>query len=319
MVDTYDVVLATYNGELYLEEQLRSIENQSLSPAHVYIADDGSTDYTKIIISKWTKSTTIPTTYLPPLKHRLGSIRNFERLLSISKSNYVMLSDQDDLWHSDKAINLISSIRILESHYGSNIPLLAFSDLQVVDSSGHVISSSFFRYQHLNPFNSDWNLIGLQNIVPGCSCVVNRKCIQLSLPFPDEVVMHDWWLALVASFSGKTIYYQRSTINYRQHINNVVGAKPFTALISQRLSLFVNHSLIDKYIGEPILQLKACSNRFRFNHAQSYDFIRDLTSINPVARVSAALKLRLKKHGIMRTSLFYIFLIFWKPKQKHRA
>ena len=317
MVDTYDVVLATYNGELYLYDQLRSIENQSLLPAHIYIADDGSTDCTISIISKWAKSTLIPTTYLPPLTHRLGSIRNFERLLTVSKSNYVLLSDQDDIWHSDKAKNLISSIRILEKHYGNNIPLLAFSDLQVVDSSGHVISSSFFRYQHLNPFNSDWCSISLQNIVPCCSCVLNKKCIQLSLPFPDEVVMHDWWLALVASFSGKIIYCQRSTANYRQHANNVVGAKPFTALLLQRLSLFLNRSLIDRYIGEPILQLKACSNRFRLDHAQSYDSIRDLTSTNPVVRISAALNLRLKKHGIMRTSLFYIFLLFWKPKQKH--
>ena len=318
MVDTYDVVLAAYNGELYLKDQLRSIENQSLLPAHVYIADDGSTDQTKTIILEWANSTSIPTTYLPPLNHRLGSVRNFERLLSVSKSNYVMLSDQDDLWHSDKAINLINSIRILERQYGMNLPLLAFSDLRVVDSSGHLISPSFFRHQHLNPFNSDWYLISLQNIVPGCSCLVNRTCIQLSLPFPDEVIMHDWWLALVASFSGKTIYFQRSTANYRQHANNLVGAKPFSALFLQRLPLFLNHSLIDRYIGDPILQLKACSNRFRFDHAYSYDFIRDLTSINPIVRIAAALHLRLKKHGIMRTCLFYILLLFWTPKQKHR-
>ena len=81
MVETYDVVLATYNGGLYLEDQLRSIEGQSLLPSHVYIGDDGSTDHNNSIISEWMNSTAIPTTYLSPLEKPLGTVRNFERLL----------------------------------------------------------------------------------------------------------------------------------------------------------------------------------------------------------------------------------------------
>ena len=317
MVDTYDVVIATYNGELYLSEQLRSIECQSVLPSHVYIGDDGSTDQTITIITEWIKSSSIPVTYYSPSKSRLGSVRNFERLLSASKSSFVMLSDQDDVWHSDKAQNLLRYIKSLEKQYGTNTPLLAYSDLSVVDSDGNIISPSFFRYQHLNPKSNHWLSIGLQNIVPGCSSVVNRKCIQLSLPFPDNVIMHDWWLALVASSSGETTYYPDSTINYRQHANNVVGASSFSCLLIRRLSLFLKPSSIDKYIGEPILQLQACANRLKINNSSLSDCLADLTSSFPITRICAALRLGLKKHGIIRTIFFYILLFFWNPPSHH--
>ena len=149
----------------------------------------------------------------------------------------------------------------MENKYGINIPLLAHSDLRVVDSLGNVISPSFFRYQNLYPYKSDWLSIGFQNIVTGCSCVVNRTCIQSSLPFPKEVIMHDWWLALIASSSGKIIYFPKSTISYRQHANNIIGAKTFSVLLSQRLRLLFNRRLIDQYIGDPIHQLIACTYR----------------------------------------------------------
>ena len=313
MVETYDVILATYNGELYLNDQLRSIERQSIPPSHVYIADDGSSDHTISIILEWINSTSISATYIPSLQYRLGSVHNFERLLSVSTANYVMLSDQDDIWDFDKAINLLSSIKNLEYKYGADIPLLAYSDLRVVDSMGNVISSSFFRFQHLYPYSNDWLSIAFQNVVTGCSCVVNRKCIQTSLPFPDEVIMHDWWLALIASSAGKTIYLPKTTINYRQHVNNVVGARSFSRLLFERWSLFASNSLIDTYIGAPILQLKACSSRVMINDLHLCSYINDLTSINPLKRILAALRLRLTKHGILRTILFYLLLLFWKP------
>ena len=146
MVENYDVILATYNGESYLIEQLKSIERQTLPPSHIYIGDDGSTDRTISIISEWSKSSSINITFIPSLKRPLGCIRNFERLLSISTSSYVMISDQDDIWHPDKAINLLRSIRTLEYQYGCNIPLLAYSDLQVVDSMENIISPSYFLF-----------------------------------------------------------------------------------------------------------------------------------------------------------------------------
>ena len=273
MVVCYSVVLATYNGESYLSDQLRSIGSQSHSPSHVYIGDDGSNDSTVQIILDWISSTSIPTTYLPPSNHRLGTIRNFERLLSLSSSSYVMLSDQDDIWYPDKAANLLSSIRNLEKQHGKDIPLLAYSDLQVVNSMGKTISSSFFRYQHLNPGKTDWLSIGLQNIVPGCSCVVNSKCIELSLPFPDDVIMHDWWLALVASSSGEIIYFPKCTTKYRQHANNVVGAISFSALSSQYLPLFSDPSLIDRYVGDQFPASGMC-HRFKSDHIYLFSLQR---------------------------------------------
>ena len=316
MVENYDVILATYNGESYLIEQLKSIERQTLPPSHIYIGDDGSTDRTISIISEWIKSSSVNSTFIPSLKRPLGCLRNFERLLSISTATYVMLSDQDDIWHPHKAINLLRSIRTLEYQYGCNIPLLAYSDMQVVDSIENIVSPSYFNFQHINPYNNHWLKIALQNVVSGCACLINRKCIDLALPFPDEIVMHDWWLALVASKSGKVIYYPETTISYRQHQNNLVGAKSFSTLLLRRLASFSDHTFIDKHIGRPIYQLQALANRFTVDQLSLNNSIRDLSSSGLVTRLLAALRLRLRKHGIIRTMLFYLLLLFWNPNDQ---
>ena len=102
----YDVVLATYNGENYIDEQLYSIVNQSIPPSKIIISDDSSRDKSLSICNYWSTQSLIPFLILPQPSCRLGSCRNFERLLTFSSSNYVMLADQDDIWDLNKAENI---------------------------------------------------------------------------------------------------------------------------------------------------------------------------------------------------------------------
>ena len=85
-----------------------------------------------------------------------------------------MFSDQDDIWHEMKARDFHEQDNSRERMYGKNTPLLVHSDLEVVNSSGHQIASSFMRYQTIDPSRNSWLSIGIQNVVTGCATMVNK-------------------------------------------------------------------------------------------------------------------------------------------------
>ena len=128
MVVKYEVILATYNGSFYIKEQLDSIASQSISPDRILISDDCSTDNTLSIIHDWSNSSSVPVEVLPSLPSRIGCRSNFERLLDHTILDYVMISDQDDIWESTKAY-LFDQMSNLES----SLPL-AFLYLFIVIS-----------------------------------------------------------------------------------------------------------------------------------------------------------------------------------------
>tara|TARA_B100000674_G_C37946624_1_gene965225 strand:- start:1239 stop:2222 length:984 start_codon:yes stop_codon:yes gene_type:complete len=313
MVISYEVVLATCNGEKYILDQLDSIAAQTIQPEKLIVSDDLSTDSTLSIIHSWSSSSSIEVQILPPNAKRLGSCKNFERLLVASSSEYVMLADQDDIWASSKAEMLFSSLQSQGYKDISNIPLLVHSDLSVVNSDIALIASSFFKYQNICPRRNHWLSIGIQNIVTGCASMVNRKCIQLALPFPSNVIMHDWWLALVASKIGFIIFTPISLVYYRQHSKNVIGAKGFIAQFKHRFIQLFQDGSFDQLITKPILQIKDCHNRFP-SGSQAYDVhIQNLTCSRSLIRLKSAFHLKLAKHGIIRTFVYYILLFRWQP------
>ncbi|WP_345466339.1 glycosyltransferase family 2 protein [Deinococcus carri] len=246
----YQVVLATYNGSAYLEQQIVSILNQ-LGDGELLVHDDGSSDGTGDILQKWSH-----------LDHRIrildapsyGNARaNFSYLLSETTSPYVFLSDQDDIWLHNKIEELLRIIRNGESQYGSSVPILVHSDLVLVDGIGETIAPSMWRYQNLNP---EWcqslNLLLAQNVVVGCTTLVNRALIREALPIPSMATMHDHWLALVACISGRIFYTKKPTVLYRQHSGNAVGAKEISIVSRMRkmVELLSGKSYPEKQVRE---------------------------------------------------------------------
>ena len=313
MVSEYEVLLATCNGQDYIEEQLESIVAQSFPPVRILISDDLSNDNTLAIIEKWISYSYVPVKILPPLDIRLGSCRNFERLLYSSSSDYVMLSDQDDIWDEDKAEELFRLMFIAEHKYGSEIPILVHSDLRLIDNSGKLISKSFFHYQNLDASRSDFLSVSLQNIVTGCSTLLNQPCISFALPFPDQVPMHDWWLAIVASLNGHIVFYPKSTLSYRQHASNLVGASGFWSLIFRNFIVAARNCFRFSSFAFSINLLYLCSRRFPASHSCFNHDLSSLFSSNAIVRFLMARKLSLRKHGCVRTLTFYFSLLLWRP------
>jgi len=221
-----EIVLATHNGEKYLEEQLDSLLGQSYNNILITIRDDNSSDNTRNILKNY-KS-------LYPKTIRLfwndseaeGPIENFSTLISIAKASYIMLCDQDDVWFPDKVSVSAKRIFELEKKYGKNYPLLVHTDLEVVDSNLDKKFESFLDFSKLNPENVRLNNLLVQNVITGCTLIINQSLRDNCIPIPKEAAMHDWWISLVAMVIGKIDFIPSQTIMYRQHVKNILGAKP---------------------------------------------------------------------------------------------
>jgi len=221
-----DVVLASYNGKAYIAEQIKSIMSQPYLDKGLIVSDDGSSDGTVEEINHLSsiyKSITVVN------NTRVGGVvENFEKGLSFSAADYVLLSDQDDVWQSKKIEIMLDFIREKEKQIGKGKPILCFSDLTLVDENLNVIADSFYKANNFDPLNNTREEFLLwRSTVYGCSCIFNKACLKMALPFPENIPMHDHWLALIAAKHGAVFYYDQPTILYRQHANNVVGGAAF--------------------------------------------------------------------------------------------
>ena len=167
----------------------------------------------------------VPANGACPLFPRLGACRTFGELLEDSDADYMALCDQDDVWLPGRIAKPLERVRAVEREQGAATPILAHTDLAVVDENLDTIAPSFWAYRHLDPYRgSELNRLLVQNVVTGCTTIINRALARLACPIPESVPMHDWWLALVASAFGRIETVPEATVLYRQHGNNSVGA-----------------------------------------------------------------------------------------------
>ncbi len=227
MTACIDIVLATYNGEQYLEAQLSSIidnEDALKLVKQIIISDDNSTDKTPKLLKRLQKKSPIVITILPPSPQQLGASQNFAKALQASTSPYIMLCDQDDIWHDKKIRQSLDKLKEMEKNKADS-PNLVFSDLKVVDDNLKEISNSYFKLKNID---LDWHKSFIQllqqNCISGCSMAFNKHLLDLCLPIPKNAYMHDWWLALYASAYGEIVRLDETQVSYRQHSNNTIGA-----------------------------------------------------------------------------------------------
>lgn len=219
-----DILLATYNGGRYLKEQLDSLLRQTEQDFYVLIQDDGSKDETPGILKDYADAHPEKIRLVSGPAHEKSPKGNFMSLLSQSGSEYVMFSDQDDVWDEDKIALTIRAMREGEKKYGPACPLLVHSDLRVSDADLHPIAPSFWNYQKLDG-NPRLSRVLAQNSVTGCTMMVNRELAELILKAPaEDMLMHDWWAALCAASMGHILTVDRPLICYRQHGKNQLGA-----------------------------------------------------------------------------------------------
>ncbi len=255
-MDRIDILLATYNGEKYLKEQLDSLYNQTHKNFEIIARDDGSKDKTLTILHSHNIA-------VIDSKENLGAKGSFVALLTYavqnSDSEYLMFCDQDDVWESDKIEQILVKMQEIEKKY-PNIPVLVHTDLKIVDEDLQIINKSFMSYQDIDATYNDLNNLILQNTITGCTVMINRKLAKLCLPIPTECMMHDWWIGLVASYFGEIGYLNAKTIQYRQHADNSIGAKGFSYINILKKGFNHSHQII---IKGNIVQAQAFLNRYK--------------------------------------------------------
>lgn len=210
------VLMSTFNGEKYLEEQIESILNQQEVEVDILVRDDGSSDKTKEILNNYQKQGKL-TWYTGENLKSAGSFLNL-----IYNCNdgykYYALSDQDDFWKEKKIINAINKLEENEQ----DKELMYFCDKEIVDENLNIIENKEVKY--VNNFKCAM----VRNIATGCTIVFNNKLLKTLKDYKIENIycMHDSWIYRVClAVDGVAIYDNRKNIMYRQHSNNVLGAK----------------------------------------------------------------------------------------------
>lgn len=221
------ILLATYNGEKYLGELMNSLLCQTYKDIRIVIRDDCSADNTRSIILDYQQKFPDTVIFVPSDEPSGSAMNNFFALLSIDwlEGEYFMFCDQDDYWLPDKVEKTLSLMQEVQAGDRS-IPVIVHTDLIVADGNLDETAPSFIRYQGLHPSRCGLNYLLVQNNITGCTMMFNRRLLELTsgIANTDNIMMHDWWMGLIASAFGKIIFLDFPTILYRQHGDNEVGA-----------------------------------------------------------------------------------------------
>ncbi|RHW74889.1 glycosyltransferase family 2 protein [Colwellia sp. RSH04] len=289
--------MASYNGEKYIEQQIKSILLQKNIVPYLIIRDDGSSDTTvkKISLMKELFNSERIELIVNRTSSK-GHVRNFSALCQLSKRSegeYFCFSDQDDVWLDSKLEKLTERMKFIEDKHGKTTPILIHSDLTVVDERLNLISPSFINFQGIpDPTTHEFPTFCLQNVATGCTMMFNRALLDISSPIPDTVLVHDWWFAQCAKLFGVLEFYDEPLIKYRQHSHNSIGALShkeqrsfFKSHIYKAFINYTNHLESAIKQAESLVNLAENSNEVSFSeesykHILKFSKLKDVSVIN---------------------------------------
>ena len=263
------VAMATYNGEKYIESQLRSVLSQIRQPDEVIITDDCSTDNTVEIINRFISENRLTGWSVTVNSQNLGYIKNFKNAISKTTGDIVFLCDQDDVWCEDKIESLDS---VFTSSHGVRAVSSAFS---VIDGNGNdTVSEQDRNFGLINMrLNKTLQKIPMKvimhsNISPGCTLAVSRETADIYVKSSPCALPHDYELNLIAAAKDGLYFYNRPLIKYRIHGNNTLGldGKPQTRTEIAREKLNAAEAVMNAGGGADIFdvcekRLNALENR----------------------------------------------------------
>lgn len=270
------VLMSTYNGGRYIEQQLESLSSQEGVEVELLVRDDGSSDSTCAILEKWRAKMNLRWY----TGENLGSAWSFMDLLyNAPAADYYAFCDQDDVWFSHKLQRAVEKITACKEGEGREV--LYFSAQRLTDGDLNVIGDSVPR--RLFTFGESL----LRNPAAGCTMVFNNKLMQLvKREKPSYLYMHDMWLYMVCmAVGGLLLFDAEPTMFYRQHGGNVVGYNAsLLATIKRRFKSFL--------AGKEAVRLKTCRELLRCYACDMPQRHRDILECVAAYRSSFAMKCR---------------------------
>ncbi|MEG3311658.1 glycosyltransferase family 2 protein [Streptococcus sp. SS-4456] len=231
-----NILMSTYNGQQFLAEQIRSIQEQTFSDWTLLIRDDGSSDQTKDLLQDFARQDSRIRLIDVEEQNNLGVIKSFHRLVQYEKADYYFFSDQDDVWLPDKLEVSLQEARL----YPTDQPLMVYMDLTVVNQDLQVMTESMIRSQSHHA-NTELVQELTENTVTGGVAMINHTLAELWSE-TEDILMHDWYLALLASALGKLVFIDKPGELYRQHADNVLGART----LSKRFKKWIRPHILFK-------------------------------------------------------------------------
>lgn len=237
----FSVAMCTYNGENYLEEQLNSILEQSLPLNEIIICDDNSTDRTIDILKQFEKNhPNIIKIYQNDKP--LGTIKNFEKAISLTSGNLIFLSDQDDIWYKNKVEKMTAFFE-----KNSKCKLL-FTDGALIDDNGSSLNSTLWeKWDFEKEVRDLWkcNMIAFKNLILNNNKItgatlcfhssLKKKVLPITIP---KGYWHDCWLGLHAAASNGLMFIEESLIDYRIHSNQQIGISIDKIIINNKFDKY---------------------------------------------------------------------------------
>jgi glycosyltransferase involved in cell wall biosynthesis len=290
-----DVLLATFNGERYLDEQLKSLARQQDVNLRVWANDDGSVDQTLTILNKWHAKGLINR-----ISHTVGvgSTRAFLKLLSDhSDSEYVAFCDQDDIWEPKKLATQLLEMK-------NDLPMCVITQKLHIDSSSAAIGKSKILRNKPSFENSM-----IENVASGNTILINRQAINLINNIPDPQVRHyDSWIYLLVSLFGKVAEIPIPLTKYRIHSNNTVGLR--------RISLRENWISINSFINQNVFLYENIVDDYKCEKIQKLGMFRMLRlETNPVKKLRIIQRIGFKRQGYIDQLVVILLILFLKSSE----
>lgn len=222
------VAMASYNGEKHIKKQISSILSNLSEIDELVISDDGSTDKTIEIIESFNDKR-IRLIY----GARKGVNQNFANAISNCKGDYIFLSDQDDIWYSNK---VDSVMKIFNKNKNC---VLVQHNAKVVDENGNILINSFAKHRKVRAgFLKNW----MRNSYHGCCMAFKKDLVINILPMPQKGCFHDQWIGLIANLKGNTIFCDTILMEYKRFENNASSFThyPFIKQLKNRIIIMIN-------------------------------------------------------------------------------
>jgi len=309
------ILLSTYNGENYLSEQLDSIIAQTHSNWLLLIRDDLSTDNTSKIIAEYENKDSRINLIRKISGNNIGANASFSILLDYAlkntDSNYFMFCDQDDVWFPNKIELSLNKLLQHESPATNHQPLLIFTDKFITDRNLNKLSKSYYKYQRIQTDKIALNQQLLQNVPTACTMIFNRTLAELANSIPQESVMHDHWISLVASSFGKIYYIDEPTMYYRQHSSNVFGAKKYGInLIMQKYKQGITEARNKIYIQckQAKKLLETHRNKLNKEQVKMLEDFSKLPNQPWLTRRKLLIKHKIYKSGLLRNLAMFCII-----------
>ena len=293
------VLLSTYNGDRWLPQFLSSLRAQT-RPIQLLWRDDGSQDGTVAVVREFHGLDLVELDHGEP-GCNTGACASFAVIMEqalTTDSDLFLFADQDDVWAPTKVADMVEYFVSSEPH----IPRLVHHDLRVVNTQRDVIAESLWRYMRLNPRQSSLAQFLTRNSVTGCAMAINRSLLEKVAPIGTGAIMHDWWIAAIASAVGSIDVLPSPLVDYRQHDDNTIGAKGFWAGLNPFTNWFEgwrrgNEEYRSLFYQARDLRPALIKAGVANDALVVLDTFLSLPNLPPLARMQAAHSLNLRDRG----------------------